>query len=212
MHFVDFHPERVADALLISTTTSEDNSVTATSTTTRKPHQSAAVIAARVRELREKRCWSAARLAREMQHVGVPWERVVVTKLETGRRESVTVVELLAIAAELECCPLHLLVLPYPQPQLAEPGAPDDTATYWVTPTEAVACYRVQVEPHDLPLDLPFNLILCGPGAGLPWPAASGPAVHRTPRPHPGTLAVVRFCSATAGGLVTSAGYGRLVM
>src|SRR5690606_3894974 len=54
--------------------------------------------------------WSAERLAQEMTRVGVPWERVVVSNLETGRRATVTVDELLALAYVLEVAPVHLIV------------------------------------------------------------------------------------------------------
>lgn len=47
------------------------------------------VIAERIRHLRKRRGWSAEKLAEEMTAVGVPWERMVVTKLENGRRASV---------------------------------------------------------------------------------------------------------------------------
>ena len=73
----------------------------------RGPHE---VIAERVRELRKGRGWSAERLAEEMTAVGVPWSRVVVTKLETGRRPGVSVEELFALAFVLEVAPVHLVV------------------------------------------------------------------------------------------------------
>ena len=38
------------------------------------------------------------------------WTRIVVTKLETGRRQSVSVEELLALAYVLNVAPVHLLV------------------------------------------------------------------------------------------------------
>ena len=59
--------------------------------------------------MRVKRGWSAAELARRMQAAGIPWERIVVTKLETGRRASVSVAELLALAAVLNCPPVMLM-------------------------------------------------------------------------------------------------------
>jgi transcriptional regulator with XRE-family HTH domain len=70
------------------------------------------VVAARMKKLREKRGWTAAELARQMKAAGIPWERIVVTKLETGRRASVSVDELLALAAVLNVAPVHLLVPP----------------------------------------------------------------------------------------------------
>lgn len=68
------------------------------------------VIAQRVRELRNKRGWSAQRLAEEMAAIGWPWERMVVTKLENGRRQSVSVEEWLALAYLLDVAPIHLLI------------------------------------------------------------------------------------------------------
>jgi transcriptional regulator with XRE-family HTH domain len=115
-----------------------------------------AVVAARVRELRGAR--SAEWLAREMQKQGIDWTRLVVTKLETGRRKSVSVEELLALAAVLNVSPLHLLVPPYPSPLWGgegdrasdvsrspdDPNIPNDNAPYQVTPATAVPCYQVR--------------------------------------------------------------------
>lgn len=71
------------------------------------PHR---VIAARVRELRRKRGWSAAHLAAEMARVGVGWDRSIVANLESGRRAAVSVEELFALAATLSVAPIHLCV------------------------------------------------------------------------------------------------------
>jgi Predicted transcriptional regulators len=67
-------------------------------------------VARRVRETRKRRGWSAERLAAEMTRVGIPWERAVVTKLETGRRAAVSVAELLALGYVLDVAPVHLLI------------------------------------------------------------------------------------------------------
>jgi transcriptional regulator with XRE-family HTH domain len=69
-----------------------------------------AVIADRVRRLRETARLSGAGLAAEMVKLGVPWNRTTVAKLETGRRESITVQELLALALALDVPPVALLV------------------------------------------------------------------------------------------------------
>jgi len=69
-----------------------------------------AVIAARVRELRQRNGWTADQLAERMTAEGVPWSRIVVTKLETGRRPSVSAEELLTLAYVLSVAPVHLLV------------------------------------------------------------------------------------------------------
>lgn len=73
------------------------------------PHE---VIAERVKTLRKGRGWSAELLAEKMSGVGIPWSRVVVAKLETGRRPGVSVEEFLALAYVLEVAPVHLVVPP----------------------------------------------------------------------------------------------------
>jgi transcriptional regulator with XRE-family HTH domain len=85
-------------------------------------------VAQRVREVRERRRMTAARLAEEMTRVGVPWDRGTVAKLETGRRENVSVVELLALAAVLDVAPVHLLVPPdhVEQPYQVTPTITED--------------------------------------------------------------------------------------
>lgn len=93
----------------------------------RRPHE---VIASRVRALRKGRGWSAERLAKEMSKVGVPWERMVVTKLETGRRKSITVEELLALAYVLDVAPVYLL-LPVDDERAPYAYTPDRTAEVW---------------------------------------------------------------------------------
>ncbi|MFI6068223.1 helix-turn-helix transcriptional regulator [Micromonospora sp. NPDC051227] len=69
-------------------------------------------VSERVRELRKRRGWSAQRLAEEMTAVGVPWERQVVTKLENGQRQSVSLDEAVALAYVLDVAPVHLFVPP----------------------------------------------------------------------------------------------------
>jgi transcriptional regulator with XRE-family HTH domain len=92
-----------------------------------------AVVAARMREVRVKRGWSAAELARRMRAAGVPWERIVVTKLETGRRASVSVAELLALGAVLNCPPVMLMTADERDDPDYEPGRVN--LNYQVTPT-----------------------------------------------------------------------------
>lgn len=53
---------------------------------------------------------SGPALATAMNGQGIPWNRTTVAKLETGRRESITVQELLALARVLEVPPVWLLV------------------------------------------------------------------------------------------------------
>lgn len=61
-----------------------------------------------VRHYRDERKLSAEGLARAVSNLGVPYTRAQVTGLETGRRESVTLGELLAIGAVLGVPPALL--------------------------------------------------------------------------------------------------------
>jgi len=71
------------------------------------------LIMAAVKQLRTARGWSAQQLADEMTKVGVPWNADIVVNLEHGRRKSLRVHELLALAYVLDAeTPLDLLV-PY---------------------------------------------------------------------------------------------------
>lgn len=88
------------------------------------------VLAERVKTLRKSRGWTAQRLAEEMTAAGFRWERMVVTKLETGRRQSVSIDELFGLAFVLDVSPIHLLVPP-----------DDEPPVYLVTPT-------VPTSPH----------------------------------------------------------------
>lgn len=76
---------------------------------------------------------TAQQLADGLRQAGVPWDRLTVTKLETGRRQNVTLVEWLALARVLNVAPVHLLIEP------EHPGSePVEAATpYQVTPNEA---------------------------------------------------------------------------
>lgn len=66
-------------------------------------------IAGRVRALRGAARLSGPALAVAMNDRGIPWNRSTVAKLETGRRESVAVQELLALAAVFGIAPADLL-------------------------------------------------------------------------------------------------------
>lgn len=95
------------------------------------------VIAKRVRQARARHGLTAQQLAEKLTTAGVPWTRATVTKVETGRRESITVTELLALARVLDVAPLHLLVPVDGRPY-------DDERRYLVTPNEAQPVYRVR--------------------------------------------------------------------
>lgn len=68
------------------------------------------VIAVQVKRLREEARMSGADVAAELVKLGIKWNRTTVAKLETLRRESVTVQELLALALVFGVPPIWLLV------------------------------------------------------------------------------------------------------
>lgn len=89
-------------------------------------HESSVGIGRRIKELRGRRGITAKKLADLVNTVGVRCDRSTVTKLETGRRQNVTVVELLAFARVLDVAPVNLLI------PLSNKG------TFPVTPAEHV--------------------------------------------------------------------------
>lgn len=81
-----------------------------------------ATIAQRVKELRGRRGWTAAQLGAALGKHDVRWDRFTVANLESGKRQNVTVNELLALALALDVAPVNLLV-------------PLDDRPYQITPT-----------------------------------------------------------------------------
>ena len=81
-------------------------------------------IAERVAAIRRYRGMTQEELAESMRDLGVRWQRVVIAKLESGRRSFLTVDELLALCLILEISPTDLLV----------PRDLDDDQPYLVTP------------------------------------------------------------------------------
>ena len=68
-------------------------------------------IASRVRALRNRRGWSAERLAQACADVGMPQlNRSVIANIESRRRGQLTVEEFLTLAYLLDVAPVHLLV------------------------------------------------------------------------------------------------------
>jgi transcriptional regulator with XRE-family HTH domain len=67
-------------------------------------------LAARVKAVRKRRGWSAGQLAEQMTAHGFPWDRFTVQNLENGRRRSVTLDEVGALARVLGVAPLHLIL------------------------------------------------------------------------------------------------------
>lgn len=75
------------------------------------PKQVAADIGKRVAFHRERRKLSAQQVAELCAKLGVPSiSRVVITKLENGRRDGVSAAELLALGAALDVPPIELLI------------------------------------------------------------------------------------------------------
>jgi transcriptional regulator with XRE-family HTH domain len=80
-------------------------------------------VAQRVKELLRKRGLTGEMLADRMTELDIPWNRAIVANLVSGRRRTVSVDELLALAVVLNVAPVHLLVPP-----------DDPHAAYEVTP------------------------------------------------------------------------------
>lgn len=92
-------------------------------------------VASRVREIRTRRGLTAQQLGERMTAEGIRWDRFTVANLEKGKRQSVTVTELLALAAVLNVAPVHLMVPPKgPTGRLT-----DEEEPYHVTPEKTVA-------------------------------------------------------------------------
>ena len=71
----------------------------------------AAVVRDRVKELRERRGWSAAKLAELCAENEMPnLNRDVIANLESGRRPNVTIDEVLVLALVLDVAPVNLFI------------------------------------------------------------------------------------------------------
>lgn len=74
--------------------------------------------------------WTAERLAEEMSAAGVPWTRDIVVNLENGRRKTLAVHELLALAWVLDVAsPVDLIAPPGYSGDEMFPVTPATTAT-----------------------------------------------------------------------------------
>lgn len=94
------------------------------------------MIVDRVRDIRKRRGWSAQAFANELKRVGLDWDRSVVANLEAGRRNWISVEELLAIASVLDVAPVHLIVPTDDNdaayPVTSEQTEPRDTVRNWI--------------------------------------------------------------------------------
>jgi transcriptional regulator with XRE-family HTH domain len=101
------------------------------------------LIASRVREIRQQQRLSGAALGAAVRDLGLQgWVDSTVGKLETSRRESVTVRELLALAVALGVPPLWLLADPQagtPVPIAEGIEADPWTALMWLTGNQPLA-------------------------------------------------------------------------
>lgn len=65
----------------------------------------------RIKELRKKRGWSAAKLAEACKDVGAPeLNRPVIANIESRRRKTVTLEEVFTLALVLDVAPIHLFM------------------------------------------------------------------------------------------------------
>lgn len=105
------------------------------------PINPVAVIARRVKELRGARGWTSAQLGEAVSKHGVQWDRFTVASLENGKRQNVTVAELLALALTLGVAPVNLLVPLDDRPYLVTPGRVEsaDAVRAWIRGEEPLA-------------------------------------------------------------------------
>ena len=68
------------------------------------------LIGSTVAAIRRYRGMTQGQLAEAMQELGIPWQRIVVAKLEAGSRGFLRVDELLALCLVLEISPTDILV------------------------------------------------------------------------------------------------------
>jgi transcriptional regulator with XRE-family HTH domain len=71
------------------------------------------LIGERVEKIRMARGMTRDKLAATLQDMGLDWSRLTVNRLEIGRRENITVIELLALCTALDIAPVDLLVPAY---------------------------------------------------------------------------------------------------
>lgn len=96
------------------------------------------VVAHRVRELRREHGWSAQALADRCAAAGMPHlGRDVLANLEAGRRDSVSIDEVLCLAVVLDVAPIDLFVPPSKTMEHHKYGEVD-LSGYRVTPTQTV--------------------------------------------------------------------------
>lgn len=113
------------------------------------PAQVTGAIGKAVRYHRDERKWSGERLIRELDSVGFTMTRPALTNLEAGRRESIGVHEVYALAAVLGIPPLALLVPDLGADVAVMPGMTVDAVRTvgWITGTHLD--YRIAFVADD---------------------------------------------------------------
>lgn len=119
-------------------------------------------VAERVKDLRQRRGWTAAELALRCADKGLDgFNRSVLANIESGRRKYVTVDELVALAYVLDVAPIHLLV-PVEVDQTVDEHfygvcpdvfLPVPEARAWVRGSHAPATVDPRVYYSEVPLD-----------------------------------------------------------
>lgn len=115
------------------------------------------VVARRVRQVRSRHGLTAKQVVERLRDQGIDWTRPTLVKLENGRRQSVSVAELLALALVLDVAPVHLLVPPEnsPYPVTPERTEPANDVRAWVRGERPLAgvderMYRTEVSVAEL--------------------------------------------------------------
>ncbi|MFJ9858891.1 helix-turn-helix transcriptional regulator [Streptomyces albogriseolus] len=112
-------------------------------------------VAARVSELRKRKDMTAAEVGRRMTVQGLKWDRFTVANLESGKRQSITITEWLALARVLDVSPLHLLV-PLEEVEFSvtpTEAVPASRARAWLRGTEALSGTDQRIFRSEVPLD-----------------------------------------------------------
>ncbi len=91
------------------------------------------VIAERMRQLMDRKGWTAQQLVDELAKVGIKWTRLIAANVLVKRRRYITVDEWLGLAYVLDVAPVHLLI-----------PINDDQQPYHVTPGEVVRVERAR--------------------------------------------------------------------
>lgn len=116
-------------------------------------------IARRIKELRARRGWTAEKLGNELTRHGAKFDRFTISNLESGKRQNVTVDELMAMAVVFDVAPVNLLVPLDDAPYVitSERTESADTVRSWVRGQEALPgtderTFHAEVSAQDMRL------------------------------------------------------------